>query len=168
MEIVIYPDPRLRAETEAIKDFGPDLEDLGKEMLEFMYKKKGVGLAGPQVGILKKIIVVNPTGEPGENEHELVLINPKIIESAGQETGEEGCLSFPGIFGEVTRPKTIKVKAWDPKGEEFVLDASGFLGRVLQHEMDHLDGILFIDRMTPAQKLKIRKQLKKLVKEQKA
>ncbi len=162
MEIVLYPDPILLKSSQEILDPGPQWVEIGKEMLETMYRTKGVGLAGPQVGISKRILVLNPTGDPKKPEEELILLNPRISKKKGKEWGQEGCLSFPGIYGEVLRSTWIQIEGMSPEGKEQSFEAKDFLARVLQHELDHLEGIVFVQRMTPAEKIKIKAALSDL------
>ncbi len=165
MEIVLYPDPFLRKVTPQVVDFDAHLAEVASQMLEFMYRSKGVGLAAPQVGLSSRLFVFNPSGDPDRKEEQLVLVNPRITRRKGEEYGEEGCLSFPEIFGEVRRAKWIRVEAQDLDGRPIERDFQDFPARVVQHELDHLEGILFVDRMEPAEKLRIRKQLQKLERE---
>lgn len=165
MEIVLYPDPFLRKVTPLVEEFGSRLAETAREMLDFMYESKGVGLAGPQVGLPLRVFVFNPSGDPDRREEEGILVNPKIVKRKGEEYGEEGCLSFPNIYGEVRRAEWIRVEARDPEGNPLELEFQDFQARVVQHELDHLEGILFVDRMEPAEKLRIRKQLERLERE---
>ena len=143
--IVTKEDKLLRKTSKAVPEVTDNVRKLLDNMLETMYASNGVGLAAPQIGILKRVFVVDigPDG-PGP----LKLINPEIIERSGYQVGPEGCLSCPGIYGEVKRSMNIKMKALNTDGEEIIIEASGFLARALQHELDHLDGILFIDTAT--------------------
>ena len=111
------------------------------DMLDTMYEAMGVGLAAPQVGILKRIVVIDVGEGP------IVLINPEILETSGEQTGEEGCLSVPGKFGVVTRPNYAKVKAFNESMEEIIIEGEGLLARCIQHECDHLDGILYVTKV---------------------
>lgn len=120
-----------------VKNFDKKLEILLDDMYETMQKSNGVGLAAPQVGILKRVVVI----DIGEGRIE--LINPEIIEKSGSQTGNEGCLSFPGVWGEVERPMYVKVKASDRNGKEFVIEGEELLARAICHECDHLDGVVF-------------------------
>jgi peptide deformylase len=151
-EITLYPAPVLRKPATTVEDFGGELQDTVEAMYVRMRESEGVGLAAPQVGIKRRILVLNHTGEEGDD---LTLINPEILKLSGsREVMEEGCLSFPGIFGEVTRPDRLKLKAQKVDGEVFEATYEGFISRVIQHEMDHLEGVLLVDRMSPADKLK--------------
>ncbi|QDS88816.1 Peptide deformylase [Rosistilla ulvae] len=147
LEIVPYPHPTLRYKSKPIRKVDKALRAAVDEMFDLMYASRGVGLAANQVDIPLRMFVVNPSGEKGDGE-ELVLINPVIQRPKGSWQAEEGCLSLPGVFGNVTRPKEIRLSAFDLKGNPIERTVDDFLGRVLQHENDHLDGVMFIDRMT--------------------
>ncbi len=162
MDIVLYPDPVLRRGSLEIADFGPRWTEIGREMLEAMYRTGGVGLAAPQVGLSYRLLVLNPTGDPEDREGEMILCNPEILSRKGREWGEEGCLSFPGITGEIQRAAWIEVRALDPEGGERRFEAEDFLARVIQHEIDHLDGVVFIDRMSPADRIRNKSALEDL------
>ena len=128
-----------------VKFLTPRTIMLIEDMLDTMYEAGGVGLAAPQVGILKRVVVVD-IGEDGPGA--LRLINPEILERSGSQNGPEGCLSCPGMYGDVKRSQYVKVKALNEHGEEIIIEAEDFLARALQHEIDHLEGILFIDTAT--------------------
>ncbi|QDV68879.1 Peptide deformylase [Rosistilla carotiformis] len=147
LEIVPYPHPTLRYKSKPIRKVDKALRDVVAEMFDLMYASRGVGLAANQVDIPLRMFVVNPSGTRGDGE-ELVLINPVIQRPKGSWQAEEGCLSLPGVFGNVMRPKEIRLSAFDLKGNPIERTVDDFLGRVLQHENDHLDGVMFIDRMT--------------------
>lgn len=159
---MIYPQPVLRRKAQAIEEAGPELAELAREMLDLMYETQGVGLAAPQVGKSIQLLVLNPSGDREEKGQELILINPRITRKKGKEWGQEGCLSFPGIYAEIQRAERIVVEAQDLEGQPVEMPAEGFLSRVIQHEMDHLTGTLFIDRMTPAEKIRAKKALEDL------
>lgn len=135
-------DPVLREKAKAIKKITPPILKLLDDMAETMYAANGVGLAAPQIGISKRLVVIDVQDENGL----LKLINPVITDKKGAEVAIEGCLSFPGLAGEVERAEEVIVKALNPEGKELVIAATGLLARALQHEIDHLDGILFLDR----------------------
>ena len=137
-------DPALREVALEVKKITPQIKKLLDELAETMYDAEGVGLAAPQVGIAKRLIVIDVQDENGL----LKLINPLIIARKGRETTPEGCLSFPGVAGEEERDATVTVQATDPDGNTVQICASGLLARAFQHEIDHLDGILFVDRVT--------------------
>jgi len=154
--IRIYPDPVLRRETLPVTEFGDSLESLAEEMKDIMIRGDGVGLAAPQVGLSLKFAVVFYEGIL------YPLVNPVIVESDGTQEGEEGCLSFPGIYGNVERPQKISIEMKDLDGKGKVLQAEGFLCRAMCHEIDHLNGILLIDHFSPLKKsMARRKMLKK-------
>ena len=149
--------------------FDEDLANIVEAMYRRMYESKGVGLAAPQVGLGKRILVINPSGEVDDKSGELALINPTIVDRFGDEsTYEEGCLSFPSIYAEVKRPDKCKVEAMDVEGNKLELEFEGFASRVVQHEYDHLQGILLVDRMSAADKLRHRSALEDLIAEYKA
>ncbi len=139
--IRIFGDDVLRKNAKEVSELTPRIEILIEDMFETMYDAEGVGLAAPQVGILKRIFTV----DVGENP--LTFINPVIVETSGEQTDDEGCLSNPGKIGQVTRPDYVKVRAFDKGMKEFELEATGLLARAILHEYDHLDGILFIDKV---------------------
>ncbi len=163
MNILLYPDPRLRRPNEPVGEFGGPLERAVREMFELMYATKGVGLAAPQVGMNSKMLVYNPEGDPQEAGEERVLCNPRILRKSGEkDVAEEGCLSFPGIYVQVERSLSVVVEAQDLRGRPFRLELSGWNARIFLHEFDHLDGILFIDRITPGDKVRIKSALEEL------
>lgn len=143
-KIVLFPDPLLKQKSAPLTDFGPKVQELLDAMIETMYGDDGVGLAASQIGVLKRILIASPTMKPGE---EWVIINPEIYEARGRIMGSEGCLSFPGINVEVARAKSIRFRYQDRTGEAHDTEASDFFARIVQHEMDHLDGILLTDRV---------------------
>jgi peptide deformylase len=156
-----YGDTVLRAKSERVSPTETELEPLFGDMVETMRAERGVGLAGPQVGVSKRIAIMNP--EP-ENEKTLIkMANPRIVAASDElETLDEGCLSVPGIRGEVARHVWIEVAYEDEKGVERKLRAEGLLARIVQHELDHLDGVLFIDRLSLAKRALIKPKLKGL------
>jgi len=162
LDVVVYPDPTLRRGGKTVTQFDGALRELAARMLEAMYAEEGVGLAAPQVAVEQKLLVLNPTGDPKDRGGELVLLNPKITKKKGREFGEEGCLSFPGIHAEVERWVDITVTYHDLDGKEQTLKCDAWLGRIVQHELDHLEGVLFVDRLTPADKLRIKGKLEDL------
>ncbi len=144
--IVLYPDPILRRRTAEVEAFGPELAQLVEDLQETMYAAPGVGLASPQIGVLKRVAVVDPDPR-GPDSRLHVLVNPRILESSGSESDSEGCLSIPGFTERVERPLRVRVAAWHADGAPFELEAEGFLARAICHEIDHLDGILIVDRV---------------------
>jgi len=150
MDIILEGDPRLRQKAIRIKHVDDGLKRIAAGMVETMLEAPGVGLAGPQVGVMRRIVVVHlPAGYDAGEEPEvsLTLINPEIVKGHGREVGQEGCLSIPNWVGMVPRFATITVKAMDLENRHIRLKTEGMLARVVQHEVDHLDGILFIDRV---------------------
>src|SRR6056297_2945740 len=147
LEVIRYPHPTLRYPSKPIRRVDQALKDIVAEMLDLMYAHEGVGLAANQVDLPLRIFVCNPTGKRDEGE-ELVLINPLIQRPKGNEAAQEGCLSLPGMYGQVKRPKTVRLSAYDLQGNAIERTVDGFLARVIQHENDHLDGVLFFDRMS--------------------
>lgn len=125
-----------------VTEITPRVKELIEDMLDTMYEANGVGLAAPQVGVLKRIVVIDTTGE---DPH--ILINPRIVESSGEQTGQEGCLSVPGKTGQVTRPNYVKAVALDVKGKPFELEGTELLARAICHELDHLDGHLYVEKV---------------------
>ncbi|NLJ88122.1 MAG: peptide deformylase [Epulopiscium sp.] len=140
-EIRTNDDEILRKKSKKVDNITPTIITLLEDMAETMYEAEGVGLAAPQVGILRRVVVI----DVGDGIIE--LINPEIIETDGEQTGPEGCLSVPGVTGEVERPLIVKVKALNRNGEEFIIEGEGLLARALCHEIDHLDGIIFTDKV---------------------
>jgi len=147
MEIVHYPHPALRWKSKPILEIGSELRSTVAKMFELMYEAKGIGLAANQVALPWRFFIINVTGEANPEE-EFVFINPEIKSRKGSVEGEEGCLSLPETFGQVRRAEEIVVEAFDLKGHGFEMELEELPGRVVQHETDHLDGVIFPDRMT--------------------
>jgi peptide deformylase len=144
MEIITLGNEVLRQKALPIQDIDAQVKALAQEMIETMHRGRGIGLAGPQVGLLQRIFVVQIDGDSPR-----VFINPTIIGTSPEISQyEEGCLSIPGLYADVTRPEKVTVQAWNERGRPFTLDAEGLLARVIQHEYDHLEGVLFIDRLS--------------------
>ena len=159
LHIIHYPHPTLRHPSKPLKRVDAELRKIIAEMLELMYEREGVGLAANQVDLPYRLFVTNVEGNPEAKESECVFINPVLSGGRGQEEDEEGCLSLPGIYAPVTRNTTIKVEAYDLAGNEMTFEADGLMARILQHETDHLDGTLFIDRLGPAHLAAVRDKL---------
>jgi len=160
-DLTLYPDPLLRRPAAPVAAFDEELAAIVAGMFERMYASKGVGLAAPQVGLKKRILVLNSSGKP---EDELVLVNPTIVERSGPPTlFEEGCLSFPGIYAEVERPENCKVRAFRADGTPLEETFGGFVSRIVQHEYDHLEGVLLVDRMSSADRVRHKAALEDLV-----
>jgi peptide deformylase len=151
-----YGDPVLRRRAAPVEAITDEVRRIVADLTETMYDEVGIGLAAPQVGIPLRLIVMGDDGREAR-----ALINPVITEHGGQATGEEGCLSLPGIFAPVTRAEWVHVEAQDAQGKPLALDARGLRARVLQHEIDHLDGVLFIDRLDPVTRDRIKRKIKK-------
>ena len=162
--IVKYGDPVLETVAEPVTEFDtPELRQLVEDLWETMYSAKGVGLAAPQVGVSKQVTVIDVSvGE--KEEDKLVIINPEIVLKEGSQTGEEGCLSIPGFREPVTRSHKVKVKAKNVQGETIELDGEELLARAMQHEIDHLHGILFLNHLSTLKRDMIRRKIRKLQK----
>ena len=152
-----YGDPALRRRAEPVGEITPETHRIVADMIETMYDEVGIGLAAPQVGVALRLIVVSD--EEGRGAQ--VLVDPVIAAQGGEATAEEGCLSIPGVFAPVTRSAWARVEARDADGRPVAIDARGLRARVLQHELDHLDGILFIDRLDPVTRDRIKRKIKK-------
>ncbi len=159
LQIVRYPDPVLRLGGKQVETFDADLARTARQMFDLMYELRGVGLAAPQVGLQLRLLVLNPTGDAKQPDQELILVNPKLGRRKQPEFDEEGCLSFPGIYAEVERGHTVEATWQDLEGKPQAATLDGFVARIVQHETDHLDGILFVDRLSPIDKLRVRPQL---------
>ena len=162
LPIIVAPDPRLKLTAEPVDQVDDELRQLLDDMLETMYDAPGIGLAAPQIGLAKRMLVVDCAGR-GETPQPMKIINPEIIaESDELASYEEGCLSFPEQYADVKRPARVTVKYLDETGAEQTLDADGLLATCIQHEMDHLEGILFIDHLSRLKRNMALKKLKKL------
>lgn len=159
LKIIHYPDPRLRKVSVDVRKFDESLTALAARMFELMREAKGVGLAAPQVGKNIRLFIANPTGKP---EDDRVYVNPVVSDAEGEEASQEGCLSLPNITVDVSRPTTARICARDLSGNPIDQTESGYLARIWQHELDHLNGVLIIDRMGPTAKMENRKTLKEL------
>jgi peptide deformylase len=158
LNILHYPDPRLRNHAEPIERVDDEIRRLADDMLETMYEAPGIGLAAVQVGVCKRLIVLDITED---RQDPRCLINPVVIESSGVEKMDEGCLSVPGIYEPVERAARIRFRALNREGQEFEEEAEGLLAVCIQHEIDHLDGKLFVDYLTELKRQRIRKKLEK-------
>ena len=163
LKIVKYPDPVLEKLGEPVTKFDDELKKLVEDMFETMYAAPGVGLAAPQVGVSKRVFVMDCSGgrDPAQK---IAMINPEVLRTEGEQTGEEGCLSFPGIFFPVKRAMRAVVRAQDVNGNEFEVDGLELTARCMLHETDHCDGILFIERTTPLKRQMAKRQIKKRIK----
>lgn len=159
LHIVYYPDPILKKKSAPVQDFGEDLTALAARMIEVMHESKGLGLAAVQVGVLRQLFVCNATGEP---DGDLVFVNPSFTELAGVAEQEEGCLCLPGVGVTMRRATRAVIEAQTVEGKPFQMTGEGLLARVWQHEVDHLEGRLICDNMSPADEIANRRALKQL------
>jgi len=162
-EVVKYPDPVLAKRGDEVTVFDADLKKLVDEMFESMYIAQGIGLAAPQIAISKRITVIDVSFKKNPKD-KIVLINPEIVDRTGKQLEEEGCLSLPDIREKVQRAEWVKVRAQDENGTPFEIEGTELLGRCMQHEIDHLDGILFIDRLSRLKRELVLRKIKKLIK----
>ncbi len=162
-KIVKYPDPVLEKPGEPVTEFDDELQKLVDDMFESMYAAKGIGLAAPQIGLSRRLTVIDLSVKE-RPEDKIVLVNPEIIHKAGKQYEEEGCLSLPEIREKVSRAAKVKVRAQDVKGEWFEVEGEELLARAFQHEIDHLDGILFFRRVSALKRDLILRQIRKMQK----
>jgi len=158
LDILHFPDPRLREVARPVEAVNDDIRQLVDDMFETMYQAPGIGLAATQVNEQKRLLVIDVSEDKSEP---LCFINPEIVDEVGIEEMDEGCLSVPGIFEKVKRAERIRVKALDREGQPFEMDADGLLAVCIQHEIDHLDGKLFVDYLSSLKRQRIRKKLEK-------
>ena len=157
-EILHYPNPKLRTLATPVESFGDDIRTLVADMAETMYAAPGIGLAATQIDVHKRVIVIDTNPDkPGLH----VFINPQLIDLQGETVTEEGCLSVPGVFEDVHRAERVRVKAMDVDGKPFELDVGGMLAVCIQHEIDHLDGKVFVDYLSPLKQQRIGKKMQK-------
>lgn len=157
-EILKYPHPILTRKAEPVTDFGPRLAQIVEDMFLTMYESRGVGLAAPQVGLSKRIYVLNCT-EKQPPEAEIALINPEVVSTEGEQFEEEGCLSFPGLYAKKRRAARVTMRAQDVNGRWFEITGEGLLARAFLHELDHLDGKVFVEDLEPQEFVKLSKEL---------
>ncbi len=162
-EVVKYPDPVLARLGDPVTDFGPELKQFVEEMFESMYEAQGIGLAAPQISVSKRMAVIDVSFKKNPGDR-LALINPSIVEQRGKQVEEEGCLSLPDIREKVQRAAWVKVRAQDVTGKWFEVEGEELLSRALQHEIDHLDGVLFIDRISRLKRDLALRKIKKMQK----
>lgn len=159
-----YPSPCLRASNAEVEVFDDNLAKTARDMLKVMYASRGVGLAAPQVGVNLRLMVFNPEGNSTAWVHETILANPKIVASSpAQDVEEEACLSFPGLSGKVARSKWVKVSAQRLNGKPFTVKYTGWKARIFQHEYDHLDGIVYVDRLDEPERQRVDPMLQTLI-----
>ena len=160
--ILLHPDPRLKKATDPVARITPEIEALAADMLATMYDAPGIGLAGPQVGVLSRIFVMDAQRDPNAERQPMVLINPEIVwASAEKHVNDEGCLSVPGIYDGVERFDAVHVRALDGQGQSRVIEAEGLLAVCIQHEMDHLMGKVFVEYLSPLKRGRIKTKLLK-------
>jgi peptide deformylase len=158
LNILHYPDPRLRRVAAPVSEVGEDVRKLIDDMAETMYAAPGIGLAAIQVNVPQRVVVIDVSDT---RDQLLVLINPQIFEKDGEQVFEEGCLSVPGVYDEVVRAAHVKLRALDRAGQPFEMEATGLLATCIQHEIDHLDGKVFVDYLSRLKQTRIRKRLEK-------
>lgn len=161
-DIVLFPDDVLTTPTTEVEEVNDEIRQLVQDLADTMYDAPGIGLAAPQIGDLRRVCVID-VSPPDEERDLLVLINPQIVERHGEITWEEGCLSFPRLYEKIERAHDVKVRALDANGEEFEIEGSELLAVCLQHEIDHLDGVLFTDRMSNFKRRRAMKKYKKIL-----
>lgn len=164
-EILKYPDPRLREVAKPVTAVTDEIRTLVDDMAETMYDQKGCGLAATQIGVNHRVFVVDCAGEDEPSDFR-VFINPEIVTTTGNQTWNEGCLSFPGVSEDIKRAEQVKVRALDREGKTFELDADGLLAVAIQHELDHLNGVLMIDKLNALKRRMMGRKLAQAAKEQ--
>ena len=162
LEVVLYPDEKLATVCEPVAKVDAELNQFIDDMFETMYEHEGIGRAAPQVGVLNRVITIDIEGD---KTNQVVLINPEILESSGETGIEEGCLSIPGHRALVPRKEKVKVKALNRQGEEVIYDADGLFAICIQHEIDHLNGVLFVDHISALKRQRIKEKMQKLKKQ---
>jgi peptide deformylase len=165
-DIVLLGDPVLRREADEVTSFDADLQSLVRDMFETMYHAEGIGLAAPQIGLSTRVIVVDLRRSDHPDER-IAIVNPRVVWASDEREREpEGCLSIPGLEEVVERPASVRVEGFDPKGTPLSVEAEELFARALQHEIDHVDGVLFLDRVTPLKRRMLLKKWKKLREEE--
>lgn len=164
LKIVKYPAEVLETPAEAVTEFDDELKRLVADMFETMYDAPGVGLAAPQVGVSKRVFVMDCSGRQ-DPQQKIAMVNPRVLQTEGEQLGEEGCLSFPGIFFAVKRPLRAVVEAEDTDGKTFQIDGMELVARCMLHETDHCDGVLFLERTTPLKREMAKRKIKKALKQ---
>ncbi|MBM3316358.1 MAG: peptide deformylase [Candidatus Eisenbacteria bacterium] len=158
--ILTYGDPLLERRSAPVAGVDEKVRELVADLLETMDAERGIGLAAPQIGALRRVIVVHPRPEEEGSGRRLALINPEIVAYAGSCVFEEGCLSVPGTYAEVRRPERVRARYFDTGGEERIEEFDGLMARVVQHEIDHLDGVLFVERLAPMRLALLKRKLR--------
>ncbi len=163
LDILVYPDPRLRIKAKPVAEVNQTIRNLVDDMAQTMYTAPGIGLAATQVNLAYRVLVIDISEEKNNLQ---TFINPEIITATGDHEYEEGCLSVPGVYAKVSRPSTVTVRALDREGKPFEVTADGLLATCLQHEIDHLDGKVFVDYLSRLKQVRIRKKMLKEVRQQ--
>jgi peptide deformylase len=163
LKLVEYPHPALRTKCRPVATIDKDVQLAAGQMLELMYKYEGLGLAAPQVALDYQMLVINFAGEPEEKDKEVVAINPVVVETKGAVKDREGCLSFPGLYQDIRRAKTVTVQFYTLAGEAKQMTCSDLPARIWQHEIDHVNGILYIDKMGPIARMGSKKALEDFI-----
>ncbi len=161
MRIIRYPHPTLRRVSKPLKRVDAELHKIVREMFDLMYQAEGIGLAANQVDLPYRMFIINLASDPAAAEKEFVFLNPVLRSPKGSTEAEEGCLSLPGLYGQVRRPERIVLNAYDLAGQELTLELDGLFSRAVQHEVDHLDGVLFTDRLSATALADARPELKR-------
>jgi peptide deformylase len=164
--IRLYGDPGLRERSEPVEEIDDGIKDLVAGLVDTVDEAEGLGLAAPQIGVSKRVIVVVEPDNDGRRKHH-VVINPEIVSACGEDVNEEGCLSIPGIFAKVKRPQSVALKGLDPAGRDISIEAKGLMARAFAHEIDHLDGILFTDRISMVKRSLLKRKLNEIRKQSK-
>jgi len=159
VRVIHYPHPALLRVSKPLRRVDAELKKMIAEMFDLMYQNKGIGLAANQVDLPYRLFVVNLSGDPKSKDEERVFINPVLSKPKGSDEAEEGCLSLPGLYAPVRRASAVHVSAYDLSGKEIAADVDGLLARCIQHETDHLDGVMFIDRLSPTALLDVKDRL---------
>ena len=165
MKILNYPHPALRAKARPVATLDADVVAAAGAMLDLMYQNEGLGLAAQQVGLDYQLLVINFAGDPEQKDKEVVAINPVILDTKGAVKDREGCLSFPGLYQDIRRAKAVRVQYYDLTGQAKEMTCTDLAARVWQHEIDHLNGVLFIDKMGPLARLSSRKDIEQYIAE---
>ena len=165
MRIVKFPHPTLRHKSKPLRRVDGELRTIVRQMFDLMYTNRGIGLAANQVDLPYRLFIINITGDAGQPEEEHVFINPVITKRSGMAEAEEGCLSFPELYAPVKRPEKCTVVAYNMAGQEVSYDLTGLFARAVQHENDHLEGVLFVDRLAPSALLSLKESLTDLERE---
>ncbi len=160
MQVIQYPHPTLRHKSRPLKRVDAQLRKIVREMFDLMYEHRGIGLAANQVDLPYRLFVLNLASDPQAADEEHVFINPVLLNRKGSTEAEEGCLSLPGLYCNVRRPETVRLNAYTFSGEEITLDLDDLFARAVQHEVDHLDGVLFIDHLSPTAEAQARDALR--------